>query len=289
MSTQIPQSEGAKAAAIEQWTADPCGSGHIDGEIGAAEYFRNLIAMRAEYAPWMEEELDYDGAAGKRVLDVGCGQGIDLARYAQGGARATGLDLTPRHVELANAHLAALGLPGEAIGGDGEQLPVPDGSFDRVSSTGGLHHTPDMDAALREIVRVLAPGGVATVIVYNRDSLHYWVHQVLAHGILRGGILRERGMAGVLSRNVEYSSIGARPLVRVYGRRQLAAMLGDAGFQGVTVHPRHFRVTDTLPTRLLARFIPALRDPRRLDRIGRRAGWYLVARGHRSPAAVAAD
>jgi ubiquinone/menaquinone biosynthesis C-methylase UbiE len=283
---QVSEHDPAKAAAIEQWTADPCGSGHIGGELGAGDYFRDLMAMRADYAPWMEEELDYAGAAGLRVLDVGSGQGIDLARYAQSGADPVGIDLTPRHVELANAHLAALGLRGEAVRGDGEQLPFDDESFDRVSSNGVLHHTPDIEGALREIHRVLKPGGRATVIVYNRDSLHYWVHQVLTRGVLLGGLIRERGMAGVLSSGVEYSSIGARPLVRVYGRRRLERMMRAAGFAEVTVHPRHFRATDTVPTRALARFVPALRDPQRLDRVGRLAGWYLVARGERAAATV---
>jgi ubiquinone/menaquinone biosynthesis C-methylase UbiE len=283
MSTTSLHPDHAKAAAIEQWTADPCGSGHIAGEPGEAAYFRELLAMRHEYAPWMEEELDYAGAAGQRVLDVGNGQGIDLARYAQAGAEATGIDLTPRHVELANRHLAALGLAGESILGDGERLPFEDGRFDRVSSNGVLHHTPDMPAALHEIRRVLKPGGVATVIVYNRNSLHYWIHQFLTRGVLLGGQLRERGMAGVLSGSVEYSSIGARPLVRVYGRRELAAMLAATGFERAEVHARHFRAEDTLPTRLLAKLAPGLLDRSRLDRIGRRAGWYLVGRGYGAP------
>lgn len=281
-----PQQQTAKAAAIEQWTADPCGSGHIEGELGTGGYFDRLVAMRRSYAPWMEEELDYAGAAGLRVLDVGSGQGIDLAGYARGGADAVGIDLTPRHVELANAHLAALGLDARATRGDGERLPFADGSFDRVSSNGVLHHTPDIEAALAEITRVLKPGGAATVIVYNRDSLHYWVHQFLTRGVLLGGIVRERGMAGVLSASVEYSSIDARPLVRVYGRRQFTGLLERAGLERVTVHARHFRATDTLPTRALAPAVAALRDPRRLDRIGRRAGWYLVGRGYRPAAAV---
>jgi len=271
------EADDAKAAAIEQWTADPCGSGHISGEFGEAAYFRDLIAMRSDYAPWMDEELDYRGAAGLDVLDVGSGQGIDLARYSIEGARATGIDLTPRHVELANAHLAALGLDGSALLGDGESLPFADASFDRVSSNGVLHHTPDMPAALREIHRVLRPGGRATIIVYNRDSLHYWVHQFLTRGVLLGGLLRERGMEGVLSSSVEYSRVGARPLVRVYSRRQLRGVMEAAGFQRVAVRVRHFGAADTLPTRHLARVVPALRDPDRLDRIGRRVGWYLVA------------
>ena len=129
-----------------------------------------------------------------------------------------------------------------------------------------------MPAALREIRRVLKPGGAATVIVYNRNSLHYWVHQFLTRGVLMGGLIRERGMAGVLSSSVEYSSIGARPLVRVYSRRQLAAMLRDAGFERVEVRVRHYRADDTLPTRFLARVAPGLVDQRRLDRVGRRRG-----------------
>lgn len=269
--------EAAKDAAIRQWTSDPCGSGHVDGEPSDADYFRELLEMRFDYAPWMEEELDYRGAAGLDVLDVGSGQGIDLVRFAMEGARARGIDLTPRHVELANAHLSALGLAATAQVGDGESLPFDSASFDRVSSNGVLHHTPDMPAALREIARVLRPGGRATIIVYNRDSLHYWVHQFLTRGVLTGGLLRERGMAGVLSSVVEYSRVGARPLVRVYSRRQMRAAMTAAGFSGVEVHARHFNAADILPTRYMARVMPPLRDPAVLDRIGRAAGWYLVA------------
>ena len=55
-----------------------------------------------------------------------------------------------------------------------------------VSSNGVLHHTPDMPAALREIARVLRPGGRLVMIVYNRASLHYWCQQVVIQGIVRG-------------------------------------------------------------------------------------------------------
>src|SRR3954454_22371006 len=99
----------AKQAAIEQWTADPCGSSEVDQEPGSRSYFEDLLQMRDDYGLWMHEELDYAGATGLKVLDVGSGQGIDVARYAQAGAIATGVDLTPRHVELARTHLRAMG------------------------------------------------------------------------------------------------------------------------------------------------------------------------------------
>lgn len=268
-----------KAAAVEQWTADPCGSSIAEGEPGSQSYFENLLRGRSEYGPWMPEALGYDEARGLRVLDVGCGQGIDVYRYALAGAQATGIDLTPRHVELARAHVAAMGLEAEIVEGDAEELPFVDASFDRVSSNGVLHHTPDMSAALREIRRVLVPGGEARVIVYNRNSFHYWLTQVLYWGVLRGGLLKERSMAGVLSRVVEYSSIGARPLVRVYSARQLRELMAQAGFVDVNVAVRHFQPGDTPVTHLLRRRVRALQNPRVLDRIGRIDGWYVVARG----------
>jgi hypothetical protein len=77
-----------KAAAVEQWTADPCGSSVAEGEQGSRTYFENLLEARFDYAPWMPDSLGYDETAGLDVLDVGAGQGIDVYRYALAGARA---------------------------------------------------------------------------------------------------------------------------------------------------------------------------------------------------------
>lgn len=262
----------AKSEAIRCWTSDPCGS--VEGEPGTADYAEQLIAARQAYAPWMADALGYGGTADLSVLDVGCGQGIDLIRYARAGARVVGIDLTPRHVTLARAHLEALDLHGEVIEGDAETLPFPDDSFDRVSSNGVLHHTPDMGKALREIRRVLRPTGEARLIVYNRDSFYYWLTQVGGYGVARARLVRGHGMSGVLSRHVERTSIGARPLVRVFSRRQFARVIARAGFGAVSVVPRHFRLTDTPLTFPIARLV----GPCHIDLLGRIGGWYLVAR-----------
>jgi ubiquinone/menaquinone biosynthesis C-methylase UbiE len=273
--------EIAKAAAVEQWTADPCGANGAGGEQGSNSYFEQLLQGRFEYAPWMPDELGYDEARGLRILDVGCGQGIDVYRYALAGADTTGIDLTPRHVELARAHLAAMGVEAEILEGDAEDLPFEEATFDRVSSNGVLHHTPDMPAALREILRVLKPGGEARIIVYNKRSFHYWLTQVLRHGVVEGGLLRERSMAGVLSSGVEFSRVGARPLVNVYTPRQVRNMLETAGFTAVTTHVRHFQPSDTPITSVLKGRLKALDRPDVLDRIGRVGGWYIVGIGRR--------
>ena len=269
----------AKQAAIEQWTADPCG--WVEGEPGSAEYFSRLLEMRHEYAPWMRDVLGYDACAGMDVLDVGCGQGIDLARYAAAGARVVGIDLTPRHVELARSHLAGRGLSATVVEGDAEALPFVDRSFDRVSSNGVLHHTPNIDAALAEIYRVLRPGGEARIILYNRNSLHYWSNQVLYHGVLNAELLTKRSMAEILSGTVERSSIGAHPLVRVYSGRQVRAMMRRAGFEPVEVVIRHFQKTDSFVYDRLAARVPRLFEPSTMDRIGRVAGWYVTGVGRK--------
>ena len=225
----------------------------------------------------MAETLDYAGARGLDVLDVGCGQGIDLIGYAQAGASVTGIDLTPRHVELARRHLAAFELAGDVVVGDAENMPFADASFDRVSSNGVLHHTPDMPRALREQHRVLRPGGEARVILYNRRSLHYAVSQVMWRGVLKGGIRRERSIEGVLSAGVETSSIGARPLVRVYSPTDVRNALRRAGFSGVRASVRHFNWLDVPGGRILGTRAPGLTDT-----IGRVAGWYVIGYGSRT-------
>ena len=138
-----------KDAAVAQWTSDPCERRSAAGVPGSHDYFEQLLEARAAYAPWLDAALDYRDAAGRDVLDVGCGQGIDVARYAAAGARVSGIDLTPRHVELAKAHLASAGLEAHVVRGDAERLPFDDQSFDLISSNGVLHHTPDILAALR--------------------------------------------------------------------------------------------------------------------------------------------
>lgn len=268
-----------KRAAVECWSADPCGAVVAEGELGTRSYFESLLQARSSYAQWMDEALAYRETSGLDVLDVGCGQGIDLARYAMAGSRPIGIDLTPRHAILASKHLAALALAGTAIVADAESIPFSDRSFDRVSSNGVLHHTPHISRALREIQRVLRPGGEARVILYNRNSFHYWLTQVAYRGILRGELLRERSMAGVLSKGVEYSHIGARPLVRVYSPSEARRLMGDAGFRDVHVDVYHFNYSDTPVTAVLGRVFEMFRNRQILNRIGRVGGWYVVARG----------
>jgi SAM-dependent methyltransferase len=269
-----------KQEAVKCWTAHPCGAGVADGDPGSRAYFESLLAGRREYAPWMAAALGYDDSRRQRlaVLDVGCGQGVDLYEFASRGAEVTGIDLTPRHVELARAHLAAMGVDATVVQGDIEQMPFADASFDRVVSNGVLHHTPGIEAALSECARVARPGAEIRIIVYNRNSLHYWLTLVLVHGLARRELFDEGSMGRVLARAVEAGAreSDARPLVRVYSPADVRRLLEGAGFRDVRTSVRHYRAEDsplTYPWRNRGL------SPRLLDRIGRLAGWYVLGVG----------
>jgi ubiquinone/menaquinone biosynthesis C-methylase UbiE len=266
----------AKKQAVLCWTVAPCGPSVPDLPAGSKPYFEELVAGRRDYAPWMSDALHYADSHGLDVLDVGSGQGIDAYEYASRGARVVGIDLTPRHVELASQHLAESGLKAKFVEGDAETMPFADESFDMVSSNGVLHHTPDIDAALAECLRVLRPGGTLTVVLYNRQSFHYWVTQVLEQGLLRGELFRRGSMSRVLSAGVEAGSrLGARPLVRVYSSGEVGRMLRSAGFESIEVFKRHFRPGD-VP------LVHRLRLPTGfLDALGRVGGWYVIGSGQK--------
>jgi len=94
-----------KRRAREQWSQDPCGAKHgAKYEFATREFFDEVERHRySEYAPWMPEVMGFDKFAGKRLLEIGCGMGTDLLQFARGGARCTGVDLTPRSVEISNS------------------------------------------------------------------------------------------------------------------------------------------------------------------------------------------
>jgi ubiquinone/menaquinone biosynthesis C-methylase UbiE len=208
-----------KQRSREQWGENPCGA-HVarEYEFGTREYFDAIEEYRyRDYAPWMKQVIGFNRYGGKRVLEVGCGTGTDLLQFARGGACVTGIDLTPRSIEIARRRFEVYGCAGEFAIGDAENLGFPDESFDAVYSFGVLHHTPDTKRAVGEAHRVLRRGGRAIVMIYHRSSLYYWGGLALKRGVLKGELLK-RSPAEMMSRYVEYTETEGRPLVKAYTR-----------------------------------------------------------------------
>jgi ubiquinone/menaquinone biosynthesis C-methylase UbiE len=98
--------------------------------------------------------------AGLKVLDFGCGHGMAAVVLARRGARVTALDLSRGYLSEARDRAHANGLNINFIRGDGEKLPFPDGSFDRIWGNAILHHL-DVERTALELFRVLRAGGLA--------------------------------------------------------------------------------------------------------------------------------
>ena len=215
-----------KQRAREQWGKDPAGAVYgRQQEFASREFFDEVERHRyLEYAPWMPKVMGFDQFKGRRLLEVGCGMGTDLLQFARGGAHVTGVDLTPRSIEISRHHLSLYNERGDFANADCERLPFADESFDVVYSNGVLHHTPDTAGAVREVYRVLRPGGLARVMLYHRGSWAYWSQVVLRYGILRAEFLRGNSAADIMSKYVEFNAGGGRPLVKVYSRREARAL-----------------------------------------------------------------
>lgn len=117
-------------------------------------------------------------AVGEAVLDVACGAGAVTAAVAQAvgpTGRALGIDLSQAMVDAAGRHLQNQGLLHAVTERmDAEQLTLPDAGFDLVVCALGLMYLPDPDAALREIARVLRPGGRVALAVWGERERCGW-------------------------------------------------------------------------------------------------------------------
>ncbi len=96
-----------------------------------------------------------------RALEIGSGTGFFLLNLMQAGVAKTGVvtDISPGMVEVALRNAAGLGLDVEGRVADAETIPYPDASVDLVVGHAVLHHLPDVEQAMREVLRVLKPGG----------------------------------------------------------------------------------------------------------------------------------
>ena len=142
-------------------TLNPRGQYDDDRNLRARQRFWEHQDPYLDTAGWV---LGLAGLSpGLRVLDAGCGNGVYLRALAGRKVRAAGCDLSA-------GMLRGAGHPAVACA-DVTALPVHDGAFDVVLAIHMLYHVPDREAAVRELRRVLAPGGVCIAVTNGAREL----------------------------------------------------------------------------------------------------------------------
>jgi SAM-dependent methyltransferase len=139
--------------------------------VGSREFFDDLDDYRFDKLHYLPRLVDFNGFRDQKLLEVGCGIGTDLVRFARGGARVTGVDLSTTAIDLARRNFALHDLPADELRvGNAEALPFDAASFDVVYGHGVIQYTANPERLIAECHRVLKPGGRAIFMVYNRIS-----------------------------------------------------------------------------------------------------------------------
>jgi SAM-dependent methyltransferase len=218
-----PQGPVTAADVARYWNARIHDLEMTSHPVGSREFFDDLDDYRFDKLHYLPRLVDFNGFAGQRVLEIGCGIGTDLVRFARGGARVTGVDLAETSIDLARQNFALHGLEAEALQvADGAALPFDQASFDVVYCHGVLQYAADAPAVVAEARRVLRPSGVAIFMVYNRVS---WLH----------------AMSKVMKVGLEH---GDAPVLKLYSIPEFTALL--APFRDVRIVPERFPVASRL-------------------------------------------
>lgn len=169
----------------EFWNEKSCGEIYAVGQ-SEMEYYESESKSRYELEPYIFDFAKFHEGKNKDVLEIGVGMGTDHAEWAKSTPKSlTGIDLTPRAIEHTNKRFTIFGLTSDVKEADAEQLPFDDESFDLVYSWGVLHHSPNTPQAIKEVYRVLRPGGLTRIMIYHKYSLTGYMLWI-RYGLLSG-------------------------------------------------------------------------------------------------------
>ncbi|MEU8617309.1 methyltransferase domain-containing protein [Streptomyces sp. NPDC048623] len=168
-------------------------------------------AHRGLHAPKILMRAGLDLAQGSHVLDLGCGTGHELIELERAGWHAYGIDSSAAMLDHCRARLKSDGLPARLTLGDAHRLPFPDRTFDGCRIERVLQHLADPATALKEVRRVLRPGGRLAVMEPD------WASFTLASADTEA----VRAVADSVGGHIPHREIG----------RHLRRLLVDAGFE----------------------------------------------------------
>lgn len=243
------------------WEKKPLSTAAISAEPGSPAFFEKYNYLREVNEPpaFAKKLHEYDRFAGKRVLEVGCGNAYTLCKYAEYGAEVYGLDITEKAINISKQRFSYIGLKGYFKVGNAENLPYESNYFDCICSMGVLHHVPNTEKAVSEIYRCLKPGGRLIVMFYHRNSLLYRLVMPVRR------VLTGKNLQQLVN---EVDGIG-NPKGDVYSKKELRNLLRE--FKDIEMF------AGLLQPSILRSFLPSSI----VEILGKKWGWFLYAKGRK--------
>lgn len=260
------------------WEANPLFAEESNFPTGSREFFEehSLVYERDCFAGQIDPRIFPNDSNKERVLDLGCGPGFWTIELSRKGAKTIiAADLTRNAISLTQKRANIYGVEIETSLQNAERMSFEDGSFSHVNCQGVIHHTPNTEACVGEIARVLRPGGTSLISVYYKHLflrswpiLKYPARVLLALGAGMKGRGREN-IYGVSDINeiVRLYDGEHNPIGKAYSKSEFGQMLS-----------RHFEIEEIFFHFFPARSLP-FRIPGWLHRIlDERFGFMIFAK-----------
>ena len=242
--TELPESQEERQKWLEAnktwWETNPMRYDWLGGELDkipypefSKEFYREIdsrfFANANEYLPLkkipFDRLIDFESLKDKKVLEIGVGNGSHAQLLATYADDFTGIDLTDYGVNSTSGRMKTFGLEkANILQMNAEDLQFADNSFDFVWSWGVIHHSANPRQILKEINRILKPGGKFKAMVYYRSFWSYYTFGLLA-GVGKGYFFQGNS----LHESVQKITDGA--IARYYSPKEWKSELETAGLQ----------------------------------------------------------
>ncbi len=155
--------------------------------------------------PWekipFDTLIDFEELSNKSILEIGVGSGSHAQLLAKHAKFFTGIDITDYAVRSTTERMKCFGIYNARIlRMDAEKMQFDDNSFDYIWSWGVIHHSSNPENILKEMQRVLKPGGLAVTMVYYRNLWNYYVVGGLILGLIKGDLLKTKSLHKTVQR-----------------------------------------------------------------------------------------
>jgi ubiquinone/menaquinone biosynthesis C-methylase UbiE/uncharacterized protein YbaR (Trm112 family) len=199
-----------------------------------------ILKERQEYREYLIKEgypsavdLSPDDLKDKLFLNIGCGGGYEGLLFSGYGTKYIGVDFSYNATSFTKKFIDKAGFDGTTFQAEAEALPFKDNSIEYVYSSGVLHHTPNTEDTLKEVYRVLKPGGTAMIGLYATYSVMFLWYRL--RSVLSGNLSKETSDQWMNNHTEgDWQTEGRQNhWTKTYSKPEFTQMMKAAGFDHV--------------------------------------------------------